>query len=112
MDKGRKSSESISIGVNAFQMMMLAERRDPAMLPTAQPRARKAIMPRKLTPTKVAAEPGTRAPRKPTPMTATTRIVTTTKASWLREKPTFRSYTKTNDIATSLTFARYTGSWR
>jgi hypothetical protein len=56
---GRNNSESISIGVNIVQMMILTARKEGAILPMALPMARKVIMPKNVTPIKAAHEPRT-----------------------------------------------------
>jgi hypothetical protein len=56
----RKSSESISIGVKAFQMMIFADLKDSVMLPMA----RNVSIPRARTPQKAALAPRIRTPRK------------------------------------------------
>ena len=79
MDIGINSSESISIGVKSVQMMTLAARNDPAMLPIALPTARKVIMPNIVIPTKAAHEPRTWILKKILPTTNRASIPTTIK---------------------------------
>jgi hypothetical protein len=81
IDNGMNNSESINIGMNIVQMMTLAERIDPDILPMALPMARKVITPMNITPTKAAHEPRIWIPNKILPITNKATIPTVLKAN-------------------------------